>query len=89
MDANPRGAAMATMTIKNVPDDLYDLLKWSAERHRRSMNSEAIACLELALRSERLDPEATLRRAREIRRQTAALFVTDAELRAGREEGRP
>ncbi len=79
---------MATMTIKNLPDDLYDLLKRSAERHRRSMNSEAIVCLELALRGERLDPEARLRRAREIRQHTAGLFVTDAELRAGREEGR-
>lgn len=42
---------MATITLKNVPDDLYDQLKRSADRHRRSINREAILCLEQALQS--------------------------------------
>jgi plasmid stability protein len=40
---------MATITLKNVPDDLHQRLKASAERHRRSMNSEALVRLEQAL----------------------------------------
>lgn len=33
---------MPTMTLKNVPDELYAELKRSAERHRRSLNQKAI-----------------------------------------------
>lgn len=80
---------MATMTLKNVPDELYEQLKQSAERHRRSLNSEAIVCLERALGSERVDPDALLTRARRLRARTPNLFVTDTELRAARDEGRP
>lgn len=79
---------MATMTIKNVPDDLYDQLKKSAGRHRRSINSEAIVCLEQVLRSKRVDPEALLARARRARVRSPDLFVTDDELRSAREWGR-
>jgi plasmid stability protein len=80
---------MATMTIKNVPDELYQQLKQSAERHRRSINSEVIVCLERALGSERVDPDVLLMRARSLRARTPDLFVTDAELRTARDEGRP
>ncbi|MDQ3254247.1 MAG: Arc family DNA-binding protein, partial [Acidobacteriota bacterium] len=33
---------MATLTIKNLPDDLYQQLKRTAAQHRRSINSEVI-----------------------------------------------
>lgn len=39
---------MATLTLRNVPDDLVARLKARARRHRRSLNSETIATLELA-----------------------------------------
>lgn len=80
---------MATMTLKNVPEDLYEELKLRAERHRRSMNSEAIVCLERALRSENVDPEALLEGARELRSRIPGVFVTDADLRTARDFGRP
>ncbi len=41
--------AMPTLTIKKVPQDLYEKLRERAALHRRSMNSEAIACLEQLL----------------------------------------
>ena len=37
---------MATLTLKNVPDDLHRRLKSRAERNHRSLNREAIRCLE-------------------------------------------
>ena len=37
---------MATLTLKNVPEKLHKRLKESAAQHRRSINSEAICCLE-------------------------------------------
>lgn len=80
---------MATMTLKNVPDELYQLLRESADRNRRSINSEAIVCLERALHSQRVDADTLLERARRIRSRMPGVFVTDDELRALRDEGRP
>ncbi len=39
---------MATLTLRNVPDELVARLKARAKRHRRSLNNETIASLELA-----------------------------------------
>lgn len=56
-----------TITLKNIPDELYDRLRQSAQIHRRSINSEAILCLETVLQpvvlgpSERLEKIARLR----------------------------
>lgn len=56
-----------TLTLKNIPDVVYDRLKLSAEAHRRSMNSEAIVCLEAALLPARVTPAERLARARGLR----------------------
>ena len=56
-----------TLTLKNIPDEVYDRLKLSAETHRRSMNSEAIVCLEAALLPNRLASTERLARARALR----------------------
>ncbi len=56
-----------TLTLKNIPDEVYARLKRSAEAHRRSMNSEAIVCLEAVLLPERVAPAERLARARELR----------------------
>jgi antitoxin FitA len=56
-----------TLTLKNIPDDVYDRLKQSAVTNRRSMNSEAIVCLEAALLPNRLTSAERLARARELR----------------------
>lgn len=56
-----------TLTLKNIPDAVYDRLKNSAEINRRSMNSEAIVCLEAVLLPDRLTPAERLSRARALR----------------------
>ena len=56
-----------TLTLKNIPDDVYDRLKHSAVMNRRSMNSEAIVCLEAALLPNKLTPSDRLERARALR----------------------
>ena len=38
-----------TLTLKNIPDAVYDRLKASAEIHRPSMNNEALVCLKTVL----------------------------------------
>ncbi|MEA3441264.1 MAG: Arc family DNA-binding protein, partial [Chloroflexota bacterium] len=37
---------MPTLTVKNIPDDLYAQLKRYAAMNRRSLNSEIIVCIE-------------------------------------------
>lgn len=56
-----------TLTLKNIPDDVYERLKASAQCHRRSLNSEAIDCLETVLMPGRLTPSERLARARVLR----------------------
>ena len=55
-----------SLTLKNVPDEVYAQLKAAAELHRRSLNSEAIVCLEAVLMPERVrarEPEVAQRAA--------------------------
>lgn len=56
-----------TLTLKNIPDLVYERLKASAELNRRSMNSEAIVCLEAVLVPTRVSSTERLARARELR----------------------
>jgi len=35
-----------TLTLKNILDGVYERLKAAVENHRRSLNREAIVCLE-------------------------------------------
>ena len=56
-----------TLTLKNIPDTVYERLKISAEAHRRSLNSEAIVCLEAVLLPAKLTPNERLARVRTLR----------------------
>ncbi len=56
-----------SLTLKNIPDAVYTRLKSAAEAHRRSLNSEAIVCLETVLVPTRVAPSERLARARELR----------------------
>jgi antitoxin FitA len=78
-----------TLTLKNIPDEVYRRLKASAESHRRSMNSEAIVCLEAALRPGRVNPEERLARARALRARLPDRLLDVEALDAIKREGRP
>lgn len=56
-----------TLTLKSIPDEVYERLKASAEAHRRSLNSEAIVCLETVLLPGKMPPTERLARARALR----------------------
>ena len=80
---------MATLTIKNVPQKLHKRLKESAALHRRSLNSEAISCLETVLVGKRVDPQEFLARVDALRKRMPRMYLTDEFLRAAKNEGRP
>lgn len=79
---------MATITVKNIPDDIYERLKSVAEANRRSLNSEIIVCIENAVRSRRIDTEAMLTNARKMRQITAQFSISEEEFNQAKAEGR-
>ena len=68
---------MATLTLKNIPDALHELLKESAERNRRSLNSEILIRLESAFAAPLVDAR---QYARELKAFTDAQPVVDHSL---------
>ncbi|KAA3656618.1 MAG: Arc family DNA-binding protein [Chloroflexi bacterium] len=80
---------MATVTIKNIPDDLYKKLKESAKANRRSINNEVILLIEQAFQTYRPRPEELEAEARKLRELTAHYHLTNEELDQWKNEGRP
>jgi plasmid stability protein len=80
---------MANISVKNIPDDLYERLKAVAEVNRRSLNSEIIVCIEKAVAARRIDLEKTLQSARQIREWTANYPIDDEQFSRAKTEGRP
>lgn len=77
-----------TLTLKNIPDEVYERLKVSAQAHRRSMNSEAIVCLETALLPNRLGPAERIARARTLRAALPTGGFRAKDIDAMKREGR-
>lgn len=78
-----------TLTLKNIPDALYDRLKLAAEMHRRSLNSEAIVCLESVLLPTRMMPSERIARARELRAALPVGTFSARDIDAAKREERP
>ena len=79
----------ATLTLKNIPDEVYGRLKAAAESHRRSLNSEAIVCLEAVLLPGRATAEEVISRARAIRDALPKGKFAVQDIDAFKREGRP
>jgi antitoxin FitA len=79
----------ATLTLKNIPDAVYQKLKHAAESHRRSLNSEAIVCLESVLLPTRMMPGERLARARELRAALPQQEFLARDIDVAKREGRP
>ena len=77
-----------TLTLKNIPDELYGRLKAAAEAHRRSLNSEVLVCLESALLPQRMPVEDRLARARELRKALPIAAFKADDIAQMRDEGR-
>jgi plasmid stability protein len=78
-----------TLTLKNIPDEVYERLKVLAQLHRRSLNSEAIVCLETVLVPDKMRPAERLKRARELRAALSTQKFRAQDIDALKREGRP
>jgi plasmid stability protein len=79
---------MSSLTIKNIPDDLLDRLRKSAEAARRSLNSEVIQRLELSVGRGAVDVESLLEDLRLVRERPRLPYLTEQAVREAREHGR-
>lgn len=74
---------MRNLTMKNIPDPLYERLRERAERHRRSVNSEVITLLEEGLAPRPGDPDELLVEVRALRERDEVRYLTNEALREG------
>lgn len=79
---------MPTLTIKKFPARLHARLKKQAAEHRRSINSEAIECLERVLVRPPTDSDEFLAHIRARRERNRHIFATERSLRAAKNWGR-
>ncbi len=79
---------VATITLRNIPEHLHESLKARAVAHGRSLDSEALECLERALVGKPLDAAAFLDRVRRLRASTPGQ-ISDALILQARQTGRP
>ena len=77
-----------TLTLKNIPDHVYERLKVSAEVHHRSLNSEVIVCLESVLLPTKVTSGERLARARELRAALAPAKFHARDIGALKKQGR-
>ena len=81
---------MATLTLKNVPQELVERLKDEAKQNRRSLNQETLARLELSLAKRRRSGEETVASLRKLhKKMRGAPLLTDELLERAKNEGRP
>jgi hypothetical protein len=78
-----------TLTLQNITDEVYRRLKASAELHRRSLNSEAIVCLESVLTLIKVTPAERISRARALRASLSAKKFTAKEIDSMKRQERP
>ena len=79
---------MTAITIKNIPEDLYEHLKAAANTHHRSINSELIVCLERVLLPSKTNPHEHIVAARVLRTQVKAPLFTADDINNAKNEGR-
>ena len=79
---------MATITIKNIPEQTYSALKQLATSHRRSINSEIIYLIEKFTGSTKVSPGDHLVMARNLRKKTKNI-ISAQEITEAINEGRP
>ena len=79
---------VANLTLKNIPDELYEQLKKTASLNHRSLNSELIVCLEKVLMPKRLTADEHLSKALALRQQVKAKKISAQEITEAKQYGR-
>ena len=77
-----------TITVKNIPQELYARLKLRAQKNHRSINREIISILDISLNLRPVDPEKFLVSARNLREKTREHNLSQDYINKAKEERR-
>ena len=77
---------MPSITIKNIPDRLYQKIKENSQQNRRSINAEVIFCLEERLLGDN-SSSISLDQIRRTRSLTQRHFLTEDEISKVKRQG--
>jgi len=80
---------MATITVKGIPDELYERLKAVARRNHRSVNGEIISRIERSLMPRRVGARQLIERVRRLHESFEGRALDLALIDQARREGRP
>lgn len=80
---------MPALTVKNIPEELYEKLKEVADKHHRSLNSEILHCLETVLLPQKISPMERIRLARAVRPKIDVNAIGREQIIKAIDEGRP
>ena len=73
---------MPAITVKNIPEVLYENLKLAAQLNHRSINSEIIACLEKELLAVQISAGNRVEKARVLRQRFKTKIAEADEIQA-------
>lgn len=79
---------MATITIKNIPNELYLKLKNTASSNRRSINNEVIYCIENMIKSRIINPDDFINQIDNFYKNIDIPPLTEEKLKEYKESGR-
>ena len=71
---------MPSLTIRDVPEDILDILRERARRNHRSLNGEVLALLEASSLAPVADPHKLVEEVREIQQRYDVPTVDHAEV---------
>ena len=79
---------MATITVKNIPNELYEKLKATASLDRRSVNNQVIYCIENMIQSKKINPKEFIDQIDNFYQDIHLPPLTDKKLKEYKESGR-
>ncbi|MDZ7719143.1 MAG: Arc family DNA-binding protein [Balneolaceae bacterium] len=79
---------MPSITVKNIPEEIYDRVREQAKAHHRSINSEIIACLEQTVNPQQVSTDDILQEARRLRKKAKGSLSSE-EIESAINQGRP
>jgi len=78
---------MPSITVKNIPEEIYDKVREQAKAHHRSINSEIIACLEQTVKAKQVSTDDILQEARRLRKKAKGSLSSE-EIESAINQGR-
>lgn len=79
---------MPSILLENVPEPVYEELRRRAEQHKRSVDSEAMTCVEIALKDSKEEWKKWILQETDETRKRVGGYITEDEINEMKRQGR-